>query len=47
MPAVAATAAGGVTAIRGAVQALADDIGAWLEAIAREQPAIAERCRAH
>ena len=46
-PAAAATAGGGVTAIRGAVQALADDIGAWLEAIAREQPAITERCRAH
>ena len=45
-PAVEATARGGVTATGDAVQTLADDLGGWLEGIAREKPAIVERCRA-
>lgn len=44
-PAATATAGGGVAATRDAVQALAEELGAWMEAIVREQPAIAERCR--
>ena len=44
-PAATATAGGGVAATRDAVQALADDLGAWMEETAREKPAAAERCR--
>jgi len=44
-PAPAADARGGVAAAREAVQALADDLGHWLDQIAREKPAIVERCR--
>lgn len=44
-PAPAADARGGVAAAREAVQALADDLGHWLDQLAREKPAIVERCR--
>ena len=44
-PALAATAGGGVAATRDAVQALADELGAWLDEAGREKPAIVERCR--
>lgn len=44
-PAAVAAASGGVAAARDAVQALADDLGAWMEETAREKPAIVERCR--
>ncbi|MDP1636324.1 MAG: ABC-type transport auxiliary lipoprotein family protein, partial [Gallionellaceae bacterium] len=44
-PALTATAGGGVAATRDAVQALADELGAWLDEAAREKPAIVERCR--
>lgn len=44
-PAPAADARGGVAGTRDAVQALADDLGAWLDQIVREKPAIVERCR--
>lgn len=46
-PAVVPVASGGVAATRDAVQALADDLGAWVEETGREKPAIAERCRTH
>ncbi|KAF0163620.1 MAG: hypothetical protein FD157_2950 [Rhodocyclaceae bacterium] len=46
-PAPAADARGGVAATRDAVQALAGDLGAWLDQIVREKPAIVERCRNH
>lgn len=46
-PAATATAGGGVAATRDAVQALANELGAWLDEIVREKPAIVERCRAH
>ncbi len=44
-PAPAADARGGVTAARDAVQVLADELGNWLGELARERPAIIERCR--
>ncbi|MCX7147745.1 MAG: ABC-type transport auxiliary lipoprotein family protein [Sulfuritalea sp.] len=44
-PTLTATAGGGVAATRDAVQALADDLGAWLDEAGREKPAIVERCR--
>ena len=44
-PALTATAGGGVAATRDAVQALADELGAWLDEAGREKPAIVERCR--
>lgn len=44
-PAPAADARGGVAAARDAVQALADELGNWLGELARERPAIVERCR--
>jgi len=44
-PAPEAVARGGVAATRDAVQTLADELGNWLGEIAREKPAIAERCR--
>ncbi|MFH1870393.1 MAG: hypothetical protein ABIK82_07625 [Pseudomonadota bacterium] len=46
-PAATATAAagGGAAAARAAVQALAADLGTWLAQLAREKPAIVERCR--
>lgn len=44
-PAAAAAASGGAAATRDAMQALADDLGGWLDEIAREKPAIVERCR--
>lgn len=46
-PAVVPVASGGVAATRDAVQALADDLGAWMEETGREKPAVAERCRSH
>ena len=45
-PAPVPAARGGVTAAREAVQALADDLGRWLDELAREKPAIVERCSA-
>lgn len=39
------SAAGGVAATRDAVQALAGDLGGWLDGIARAKPAIVESCR--
>jgi cholesterol transport system auxiliary component len=44
-PAPAVDARGGVAAARDAVQALADELGNWLGELARERPAIVERCR--
>lgn len=44
-PAAAPVASGGVSAARDAVQALAFGLGSWLDEIAREKPAIVERCR--
>lgn len=44
-PAAAPTARGGVAAARDAAQALADELGAWLDETARAKPAIVERCR--
>lgn len=44
-PALTADARGGVSAARDAAQALADDLGGWLDQVAREKPAIVERCR--
>ncbi|MCK9382863.1 MAG: PqiC family protein [Sulfuritalea sp.] len=46
-PAASATAGGGAAATRDAVQALADDLGTWLETAGREKPAIVERCRTY
>lgn len=40
-----AVARGGAAAARDAVQTLADELGGWLDEIAREKPAILERCR--
>ena len=44
-PAPAADARGGVAASRDAVQALADELGNWMDELARARPAIVERCR--
>lgn len=44
-PAPTADARGGVAAAGDAVQGLADELGAWLDQLAREKPAIVERCR--
>ena len=44
-PASGGNARGGATAAREAVQALADDVAAWLDKLSREKPAILERCR--
>ena len=44
-PAAAADARSGAAAARDAVQVLADDIGSWLGDVAREKPAIVQRCR--
>lgn len=44
-PAAAADAGAGAAAARQAVQALAADLGNWLGQLAREKPAIVERCR--
>jgi len=44
-PAAAADARAGAAAARDAVQALADDIGTWLGDVARDKPAIVQRCR--
>jgi len=44
-PATAANAGAGAAAAREAVQALAADLGGWLEAVARDKPAVVERCR--
>jgi cholesterol transport system auxiliary component len=44
-PAAVPAARGGVAATGDAVQVLADDLGRWLDEIAREKPAIVERCR--
>lgn len=46
-PAATATAGGGVAATRDAAQALAEDLGTWMEELVREKPTIAERCRTH
>ena len=40
-----ADARGGAMAARDAVQALADGLTGWLDAVAREKPVIIERCR--
>jgi cholesterol transport system auxiliary component len=44
-PAAAADARAGAAAARDAVQMLAGDIGTWLGDVAREKPAIVQRCR--
>ena len=44
-PAAAADARSGAAAAGDAVRALADDLGGWLEQVAREKPAVVERCR--
>lgn len=44
-PALAADARGGVAAARGAAQALADDLGKWLDESSRDRPVIVDRCR--
>ncbi|MDP2823459.1 MAG: ABC-type transport auxiliary lipoprotein family protein [Sulfuritalea sp.] len=44
-PAATADAGAGAAAAREAVQALAVDLGSWLADVAREKPAIVERCR--
>ena len=44
-PAPTADTRGGATAMRDAVQALADDLGNWLGELARDKPALIERCR--
>lgn len=44
-PAATADAGAGAAAARQAVQALAADLGNWLGQLAREKPAIVERCR--
>lgn len=44
-PATAPLAREGVAATRAAVQALADELGTWLDQLVREKPAIVERCR--
>jgi len=45
-PAPEPVARGGVAATRDAVQTLADEMGTWLDELARDKPAIVERCRA-
>lgn len=44
-PAPSPSAAGGAAATRDAVQALAGELGGWLDEIGRAKPAIVERCR--
>jgi cholesterol transport system auxiliary component len=44
-PAAAPLAREGVAAARDAVKSLADELGEWLAEIARDKPAIMERCR--
>lgn len=44
-PAAAADAGAGAAAAREAVQALAADLGGWLGDVARDRPAVIERCR--
>jgi cholesterol transport system auxiliary component len=44
-PAPTADARGGVAAAAAAVQALGGELGAWLEQAARDNPAVAARCR--
>ncbi|MDP3513971.1 MAG: ABC-type transport auxiliary lipoprotein family protein [Sulfuritalea sp.] len=44
-PAATADAGAGAAAAREAVQALAADLGNWLGQLAREKPALVERCR--
>lgn len=44
-PAATADARGGVAAAGDAVQGLAAELGAWLDQLGREKPAIVERCR--
>lgn len=44
-PAPTADARGGATAMRDAVQSLADDLGNWFGEIAHDKPAVIERCR--
>ena len=44
-PAATADAGAGAAAARAAVQALAADLGAWLDEAAAAKPAIVERCR--
>lgn len=43
-PAPSADARGGVAAAAAAVQALGGELGAWLEHLVRENPALAQRC---
>lgn len=45
-PAALPVARGGVAAAREAVQTLADDLGGWMNEVARVTPATLERCRA-
>lgn len=45
-PAALPVARGGVAAAREAVQTLADELGGWMNEIARDTPATVERCRA-
>ena len=44
-PAATPDARGGAAAARDAAQGVAEDLGRWLDEIAREKPAIVERCR--
>jgi cholesterol transport system auxiliary component len=44
-PAPVSTARGGVAATRDAVQALAVDLGLWLDELVRERPAVVNLCR--
>lgn len=44
-PAPTPDARGGVSAARDAVQTLSEELGGWLSEIAREKPAIVDRCR--
>lgn len=43
--AATADARGGAAAAREAAQALGDELGAWIEELARARPALGERCR--
>ena len=45
-PAPTADARGGVVAANAALQALGGELGAWLEQIVHDDPAVAERCQA-
>jgi cholesterol transport system auxiliary component len=45
-PAPEAAARGGVVAARDAVQTLANELGGWLEELARDKPAVVQHCRA-